>query len=343
VGGGLADADTDYLAVADEPADRWRGCHADVYALADDAERQRAVDMLGRPVDLADDAMDAEAAEWSRWQQEIALVVGASESEAEALERLQEWAARASQDEAIAGGLYRTTMQADMAGQMFVRLIEAPETVPEQTRALDARPRPSFLSMTFQEALDSFLERRIITPAEFRLLSDDAKQRAFTATRLASQQMVERAAVAIRRALETGSTLREFAAELAAESVSLGVTSADPAYVENVFRTNTASAYSAGRFRQMRSPAVIAARPFVQFRATMDSRTTTICQSLHSKVFRQDDPSWHHLAPANHFMCRSVMVVRREAGGAVTRGSDITERPMPGFDAPPAVALTPDE
>ena len=343
MGGGLADADTEYVAVVDEPADKWRGCHADVYALADDTERQRAVDVLGRPVDLADDAIAKEGEAWAAWQREIALVVAGSESEAEALLRLQGWAEQAAQDERIAGGLYRVTMQADMAGQLFVRLLEAPETVPESVRALDARPRPSFLSMTFQEALDSFLERRIITPAEFRALSDDAKQRAFTATRLASQQMVERAAVAIRRALETGSTLRDFAAELAAGTTSLGVTSDDPAYVENVFRTNLASAYSAGRFRQMRSPAVMAARPYVQFRAAMDSRTTTICRSLHEKVFSQADTSWHHLAPANHYQCRSVMVVLREAGRPVTVGSDITERPMPGFDAPPAVALTPDE
>jgi SPP1 gp7 family putative phage head morphogenesis protein len=345
VGSGVADSDVDYITVADEVETgdaRWRGCHADIYALADDAERQRAVTLLGRPVDLAADALKRDVTVWSRWQQEIATLAAASNDDGDFQLRLAAWQQRNAADEDVAASLYRTTMQSDMAGQLFVRIVEAPETLPQSMRALDDGPRPSFLSLPFEEAIRVFLEKRLITPEEFRLLSDDARQRAFFATNLASQQLVERAYRHLLSSLENGGTLDDFASQLRDDAISLGVTPASPGYLEVVYRTNIASSYSAGRYRQVRAPAVLEARPYVEFRATMDSRTTTICESLNGLVFDQRDPSWSRLAPPNHFSCRSVIVVRRDPGGRrVTTGSDITQRPEPGFDAPPSVELVP--
>lgn len=235
-------------------------------------------------------------------------------------------------------------MQADMAGQLFVRVVEAPETLPQSMRALDDGVRPSFLSLTFEEALQAFLDKRIISPEEFRLLSDDARQRAFTATRLASDGLIRRARELLRQSLEQGSTLRDFARELAAEELSLGVTQSDPWYVETVYRTNIASSYGAGRYRQIRSPAVMAARPFVEYRSSRDDRVRANHAALDGLVFRQDDPAWPQYAPPNGFNCRCVTVVRRDPGGKrVTDASSLSVRPDPGFDAAPAVELVPTE
>lgn len=255
-----------------------------------------------------------------------------------------EWQRRAADDEQIAAALYRTTMQADMAGQLFVRLVEAPETVPTQSRALADQDRPSFLSLPFEEALQAFLEKRIISPDEFRLLSDDARQRAFTATRLASEGLIRRARTLIERTLRDGGTLRDFARALRAEEISLGVTESDPYYVETVYRTNVASSYGAGRYRQVRSPAVRAARPYVEYRTARDDRVRASHAALHGLVFRQDDPDWTRFAPPNGFNCRCVTVVRRDvdAKRVVSAGS-LTVRPDPGFDAAPAVELVPTE
>jgi SPP1 gp7 family putative phage head morphogenesis protein len=347
VGSGAADSDVDYITVADEVETgdaRWRGCHADVWALADDAEKQRAVTLLGKPVDLANDALKRDVAVWAKWQQEIATIAAASDSADEFGKRLAAWQRRNASDEDVAASLYRTTMQADMAGQLFVRVVEAPETLPQSMRALDDGPRPSFLSLPFEEALQAFLDRQIITPEEFRALSDDARQRAFSATRLASQGLIERAYRRLLESLQSGGTLDDFARQLREDSVTLGVTPADPGYLETVYRTNVASSYGAGRYRQIRSPAVIAARPFVEYRTSRDDRVRQSHAALDGLVFRQDDPDWSRYAPPNGYQCRCVTVVRRDPGGKrVVRASDLSAQPDPGFDAPPSVELTPTE
>ena len=345
MGGGVADSDVDFVSVADEVDDSpWRGCHADVWALADDAERQRAVSLLGKPVELANAALARDVEVWARWQQEIATLAAASDDEADFAKRLASWQERNAADEDVAAGLYRTTMQSDMAGQLFVRVVEAPETLPQQQRALDDGPRPSFLSLPFEEAIRAFMERGVITPAEFRQLSDDARQRAFSATSLASQGVIERAYRRLLESLQSGGTMDDFARQLREDSISLGVTPANPGYVELIYRTNTASSYGAGRYRQIRSPAVIAARPYVEYRTSRDDRVRQSHAALDGLVFRQDDPDWSRYAPPNGFNCRCVTVVRRDPGSKrVVRASDLSVVPDAGFDAPPSVELTPTE
>ncbi len=255
---------------------------------------------------------------------------------------LQAWANEHAADESIAASIYTSSLQADLGGQMFVRLVEVPESVSEKTLALDDRPRPSFLALPFDEAIAAFLQRGLITPDEFRRLSTDARARAFTATRLATDALRQRAYEGLLSALRDGSTLRDFAAGLRTEELSLGVTPADSYYVENVFRTNVGASYSAGRYRQVRSDAVMAARPFVQYVNPLDSRTSSICRALAGKIFAQDDPAWPRIAPLNHFMCRSSVITRRadqvsESQVTSAAALPLEAQPAPGFDAPPAL------
>jgi SPP1 gp7 family putative phage head morphogenesis protein len=343
VGLGFEDADTDYVAIEDEPGERWRGCFADVYALADDDERQRAVELLGRPVDIAKDALERDLNPWVEWHSQITALAEESRDEGEFLARLEEWSTKSREDEDIASGLYRSTMQSDMAGQLFVRLVEVPEALPESLRELSERRRPSFLRLPFSEAIDAFLRRAIVSPAEFARLSDEAKTRALTATLLASGQVTERAARELRAALESGSTLADFARALREQELSLGILPSDPVYVENVFRTNMASAYGAGRYRQIRSPAVRAARPFVQYRTAGDARVRSSHARLRDLVFRQDDPEWPRYAPPNGFQCRCSVVTRASVpeGLRVTDAATLTVLPDEGFDTPPSVDFLP--
>lgn len=216
-----------------------------------------------------------------------------------------------------------------------MRTVELPELDP--MRALDDRPVPAFLQLTFEEALALFLDRRILTPEAFEQLSDAEKARAFTATRLASDALRQRAFDLLGRAIADGSTVRDFARALADDEMSLGITPSDASYLRTVFRTGVGGAYSAGRYQQITSDVVRAARPYVQYRATIDGRTTEICSTLNGLVFAQDDPMWPPLAPLNHFNCRAVVTTLRDlpAGVSVTDASTVSVRPAPGFDAPP--------
>ncbi len=174
------------------------------------------------------------------------------------------------------------------------------------------------------------------------MLSDAAKTRAFTVTRLATEQLRAVAQRQLQAALERGETMVDFAAALASEEASLGVTPSNAAYVENVYRTGIQSSYGAGRLRQITSPAVKAARGFVEYRTAGDSRVRPSHAKLNGVIFSQDDPGWQRFAAPNGFQCRCSVVTRRDAGGRkVTLAADIPAdaQPDPGFNAPPTVTL----
>ena len=311
-------------------------CHGDVWALADD-ERPRAVATIGAPGVLVARSVLSASPLFRGWQQEIATVLRGGGDAASALSA---WAERRASDEDVAATLYTSAMLADLGGQIFVRTIEVPESTP--ARALDNRPAPPFLSMPFDEAIESFLARRLISPDEFRALSDAARTRAFTATRLATDTLRQRALDGLLEALRSGGTLDDFAAALQSEELSLGVTPSSQGYLETVYRTNIQASYGAGRYRQITSAAVAAARPYVEYRTAGDSRVRPSHALLDGKVFAQDDPGWSRFAPPNGFNCRCSIVTRRELGDRrVTLASSLSPDAQPdsGFDSAPLVTL----
>src|SRR5690606_3942918 len=141
---------------------------------------------------------------------------------------LREWSERHAEYPSIAASLFRTSMLAEMGGQLFLRTIEVPEAT---GRALaDPESVAEFFRLPFREAVEAFLSREIVSPEAFAAMSDAARQRAFTAARLASEGMVERAYELLRQALEDGRTLRQFQSELSPDV--LGVTAANDQYTE---------------------------------------------------------------------------------------------------------------
>lgn len=322
------------VVVAEE---RWLGAHGDVYALADDASRDRAVLTIGTPGQLSAAAMLDALPTWERLQQEIAAALSSGDDPDAALKA---WERKASDDPDLVASLYKASLQADLGGQLFVRTIEVPESTP---RALaNDVVNDAFLRLPFAEAIQEFLARRLITPDEFRALSDAARQRSFTASGLATAELRARAYRAVLAHLREGGTLAEFVDGLRSGNRSLGVTAADSGYLENVYRTNIQAAYGAGRYRQITSPVVAAARPYVEYRTAGDSRVRAAHRELNGVVFRQDDPEWPRYAPPNGFMCRCAIVVRREEDVDTSRvraASDLNVRPDAGFDAAPTVTL----
>jgi len=228
-------------------------------------------------------------------------------------------------------------MHADMAGQLFVRLIEVPESLPQQCQLDDTIP-VAFTRLPFDEAIRFFLSKGVISPDEFYELSDAARANAFTATQLASDQLRQRAHALLAQALESGSTMQDFVTALRGEEASLGITAADSGYLETVFRTNVQGAYGAGRYRQIR--AVAATRPYVEYRTAGDNRVRPAHQALDGVIFRQDDPDWGRFAPPCGFNCRCSVVTLRESQvdpARLRNSADLPDDAQPddGFDAPP--------
>ena len=254
---------------------------------------------------------------------------------------LESWASQASQDEKVSDVIYQTVLTANMGGQLQVRLVEAPETVV----ALAARRRPNFLDLPFDEAVAAFQGRQVVSPEEFQSMDQEARQRSWTATRLASDTLRQEAYDMLQEALRNGTSMQEFARALRDREISLGVTESDPSYIDTLFRTNVASAFGAGRVAQMSSPEVLDARPYVQYRAIVDPRTTSVCRYLNGLVFdRRTDEGWSRFAPPNHFNCRSTIVLvsakNVNQSQIVSSGSiDRRGQPLPPFDVAPRLSL----
>ena len=97
--------------------------------------------------------------------------------------------------------------------------------------------------------------------------------------------------------------------------------------------------------QQMQQPAVLDARPYVQLRAIIDPRTTSVCRFLNGLVFdRQNDPGWQRFAPPNHYNCRTTTILfgrNRVSPSQIIHSSDVDRRgwPLPPFDSAPALTL----
>ncbi|WP_438807178.1 phage head morphogenesis protein, partial [Sodalis sp. (in: enterobacteria)] len=65
-----------------------------------------------------------------------------------------------------------------------------------------------------------------------------------------------------------------------------------PYRLETIFRTNTQSAYMAGRYQRLRENVSTSAPLYWQYVAVINSHTRSSHASRHGRVFRYDDAGW---------------------------------------------------
>lgn len=251
--------------------------------------------------------------EWSDWTDGLISAVQSARSPEDVSRLTSEWAAKAGEDLQISASLYRARLHAEMAGHLFVRDVEVPE-VDGVTVALASIPdaRISFLRLPFREAIDAFLRREVVDAETFDRMSAEARLGAFTATQAASDVAAETIRRALQSALEDGMSLQRFQAEL--DAAVIGTAAERSWYLELVYRNNVGLAYGQGRLRQIESPAVLEARPLVQFRTAGDSRVRPNHAALNGVIFdRRADPGWKVFAPPIGHACRCQIVTRRSS------------------------------
>lgn len=76
------------------------------------------------------------------------------------------------------------------------------------------------------------------------------------------------------------------------------------AYAENVYRTNLATAYTAGRFKEMQDPEVREIAPCLQFSAVRDGNTRPNHWAAHGTIAPIDHAVWDVLSPPLGYQCR---------------------------------------
>lgn len=197
--------------------------------------------------------------------------------------------------------------------------------------------------MSFDEAV-AFWRERGGDPAILERVLRVYRRQAATASSMALDAISARAVAEIERALTQGGGVDQFIGAMNAESDSLGISPQNPFYLETVFRTNVATAYGAGRFRQLADPAVVAARPYRMYRASGDGRTRANHRALDKLIFDAANTLWFSIAPPNGFNCRCAMVSLddegfRERGGVLTMALPPGAGADPGWNKPPTMSI----
>lgn len=176
---------------------------------------------------------------------------------------------------------------------------------PEKGRGDFADNDPEIL-LPYEEAV-AYLRKRLPVDREtYYALSDKMRFRAFTVGRLADGDAVRHVQAMITSALEKGGGMGEFLRLTEGELAdAAGMGRGAGWYYETVYRTNTATAYNAGRAIGFEETPPIA----LELIGIDDTRQTELCHSLTVPPFRRPygDPVWESLWPPFHFNCRTTI------------------------------------
>ena len=140
---------------------------------------------------------------------------------------------------------------------------------------------------------------RSLSADEEKKLTQGARDRALTVAGLFKQQQLAAVHEALGKALAEGKTLADFKKEIQPTIKEQGWGSWR---VENIFRTNLATAYAAGAWAEIQ--ATKEAFPYLEYVAVNDDRVRPEHAVLNGKIYPVDHEFWRHNFPPNGFGCR---------------------------------------
>jgi len=192
--------------------------------------------------------------------------------------------------------------------------------------------------LKFDAAIEALRKKVAITDAEWAALEEAERQYAFKVANVAQIDVIADVFEAIQRAIDDGTTLDQFAADIG-PALENAWGAQDAARIENVFRTNVMGAYNAGRHEEQQ--AVSDTRPYWRADVVLDDRTSDdICDPIGraNVVLPVDHPWWQTHYPPLHYNCRTVVTSltaeQAQREGISSNGPNV--RALPGFGTPPA-------
>lgn len=160
--------------------------------------------------------------------------------------------------------------------------------------------------LTFKEALDDLIGRepRLARTAD-EVLSAYTKHHGFALLGLPAG-MADEARMTVTRKIqnmlasyiERGAPMKTVREQLAA------VGNFSKAYAENVYRTNLATAFTAGRMKMLADPDVAAAVPGMEFTSVRDSDVRPNHRAADGFIAGLDNKEWDRISPPLFFQCR---------------------------------------
>lgn len=183
-------------------------------------------------------------------------------------------------------------------------LIHAEEENPD--RKINAADETKIPAVPFNEAMQFLKSKVPMSKAEWLELEPKLRFRAFTVANISSLDMIESMKHVLIGALEKGESYSE-TWETMKNILDDDVMKIRPGLWENIFRTNTQTAYIAGKLQQYENSNVAA----YQLMVIEDGRTSKICRHLlttsgYGMIISVDHPFWKKYGfPPYHFQCRT--------------------------------------
>ena len=192
---------------------------------------------------------------------------------------------------------------------------------------------------TFDAAINALVSKKVVSRATVDAMDEKAKSRAFYVSRLAELEAVGRVKDYLVDNLKDKTSFQNFVKNLDKDELlkKAGWEEDGGWYWETVYRTNTMSAFNAGR-----AEAFDEYEPeFLEFIGIEDFRQTPVCAARSGIVKKRTDPFWKKNFPPLHFNCRSTVrpVYAEEAAAFGIKESaevSLPDAPTKGFGHNPA-------
>ena len=196
-----------------------------------------------------------------------------------------------------------------------------------------------FLKHLTDAAINALVSKKVVSRAEVDAMDEKAKSRAFYVSRLAELKAVGRVKDYLVDNLKDKTSFQNFVKNLDKDELlkKAGWEENGGWYWETVYRTNTMSAFNAGR-----AEAFEEYEPeFLEFIGIEDFRQTPVCAARSGIVKKRTDPFWKKNFPPLHFNCRSTVrpVYAEEAAAfGIKESADVSlpDAPAKGFGRNPA-------
>ena len=185
-------------------------------------------------------------------------------------------------------------------------------------------PPPAARFPAIEKAAQYLRNRIAFTPAEFRLLDDEARDVGFTVAKTMSLAAVEKVRDALADEVEKGGSLKAFRGRIAEV---IEETALAPHQVEAIYRTHISRAMAYGQLSVIDHPLVSDQFPYVMRSAIHDSRVREehlalehlgmrLVDGSRGPIYRTDDPVWRKYKSPWAWQCRCADVFLSVADAA---------------------------
>lgn len=217
--------------------------------------------------------------------------------------------------------IVQTLVLADLLGRRRVLLMQddvlarraADRVAPEPFRLDDdgrlvftSDPTPMVTPVTFDEMIANLLERDPRLAVGYKAVQDlYSREFAFAVAKSVTTETTKRVQKALAEGFTRGSGTKT-------EQVIAEIGDWSAAYSETVYRTNMATAYTAGQFQQAKDPDLAPAFPALEYIGISDASTRPNHRAAFGLIAATADPIWAEIAPPLGYNDRCGVTIRNK-------------------------------